>query len=383
MSSTRIRRPIFVFDTETTGLTNADRLVEIAVAELPITSQRTGLLSFSSLIHPKGVKIPRAATRIHGITNLMLQDAPHFRAAWKGFEEYIKHASSRRGRPILVAHNLPFDLRFIKAELSRLSLSLPPWDFADSLRDVAHVVWPGEKGNLAALVNRLSIVNEEAHRALCDVEATCEVLKKADAHLAIVAAKENNDPNSDIIPGDCIYELVLKASEKHNKLISPFWRIENISQELSMSDSVTEASTSRDICNVSISADSDMQTMRSNSENAEEFNAQTGFSCCLSLNCAGVQGTSSTCGPRLSESDAHQLCENCANKSPFSNQKGSAINSLRRQRSATHRGSYIYFTPNGLCYHMRPECSGLRTAFHIQQASSPRQGLRPCQICCI
>lgn len=75
---------------------------------------------------------------------------------------------------------MPFDLRFLRAELLRIGEQLPDWDFACSLRDVVHVVWPGQPASLAALVDRFQISHNEPHRALPDVKATAEVLTHAD-----------------------------------------------------------------------------------------------------------------------------------------------------------------------------------------------------------
>ena len=62
-----------------------------------------------------------------------------------------------------------------------MGLMIPrDWGFACTLRDVAHIVWPGEPASLAALVQRLGIDHGEAHRALPDVRATIEVLVAAD-----------------------------------------------------------------------------------------------------------------------------------------------------------------------------------------------------------
>lgn len=179
------RRPIIVWDTETTGLgPKKNRIVEIALKELECTSDKSMVLSFSSLIHPSGLSKPRAPSRINGITNKMMQDAPDFKDVWEGVKEYVHHVCAKGGSfPILIAHNISFDLGFLKEELKRINEPLPAWDFACSLRDVANILWPGEKASLAALTKRFDIVNEEAHRALCDVNATAAFLSMADNDL--------------------------------------------------------------------------------------------------------------------------------------------------------------------------------------------------------
>lgn len=181
---TQTRRPIFIWDTETTGLSPTNhRMIEIAAMELPVTSPFKTSLTFSSLIHPPDVPSPRSSFRTNGVTNEMMQDAPSFPVVWDAFHEFITDACRHRPKPILVAHNIQFDLSFLQAELKRSSLTLPDWDFACSLRDVARIIWPGQPASLHALCERLSIHNEEPHRAISDVRATAEVLAKVDEEL--------------------------------------------------------------------------------------------------------------------------------------------------------------------------------------------------------
>lgn len=203
-------RPILVWDTETTGLGPAKHnLVEIGLMELPATAPTPAVYSFSSLIHPPGTALPRAASRVHGITNPMMQDAPPFTEVWAAVREYVAQVCGRRGRPLLVAHNLSFDLGFLRAELGRNGRPMPDWDFACSLRDVAHILWPGQKASLAALAARFGVVNEEAHRALCDVEATAKILEKADDELREAARSAGKPIKS---KGEYIREMLENAA---------------------------------------------------------------------------------------------------------------------------------------------------------------------------
>jgi len=212
-------RPIIVWDTETTGLVPMnDRIVEIGMMELRCTAPTSSVYSFSSLVNPTGVLRPRAASRIHGITNQMVKEAPSFSDVWLGVLEYVNKVSADRGKPILVAHNLGFDLRFLREELQRINKELPEWDFACSLRDVANVLWPGQQASLAALADRFSIVNEEAHRALCDVKVTSGFLARADLELQIRVKAGNEKSNS---RGLFIRELIEAAADRRRRRLDP------------------------------------------------------------------------------------------------------------------------------------------------------------------
>lgn len=162
--------------------------------------------------------MPRAATRVHGITNEMMQDSPTFAQVWPGLLEYVRDVQARNGgvRPLLVAHNMAFDLRFLKAELGRIDEPLPPWDFACSWRDVANIIWPKEPASLAKLALRFKVVNEEAHRALCDVQTTATILHRADAWLS-AKHRENQHPGAPadtLQDGDRIRALLENAGQR-------------------------------------------------------------------------------------------------------------------------------------------------------------------------
>lgn len=205
-------RPVFIWDTETTGLSPSDhRMIEIAAMELPITSPYKTSLTFSSLIYPKDLPAPRSPFRKNGVTNEMMQDAPTFPEVWDAFKEFITDACAHRHKPILVAHNVQFDLAFLQAELARSSLTLPDWDFACSYRDIARSMWPGQPASLHALCERLHVKNEEPHRAISDVKATAEVLANIEKELAGRAVSLGQKQNS---KGGNVYYRLLHAANR-------------------------------------------------------------------------------------------------------------------------------------------------------------------------
>lgn len=211
-------RPVFIWDTETTGLSpTRHRMIEIAAMEIPATSPYKTPLTFSSLIHPPDVSSPRSSLRTSGVTNKMMQDAPSFPEVWEAFSDFITDACRYRQKPILVAHNLQFDLSFLQAELKRSSLTLPDWDFACSLRDLVRITWPGEPASLKALCDRLAIINEEPHRAISDVKATAEIVAKVDEELALRASSCGQMSNK---KGSNIYFRICQAAKRHR------WRLE-------------------------------------------------------------------------------------------------------------------------------------------------------------
>src|SRR6266700_1290182 len=104
-----------VVDLETTGLyPRSDRVVEVAVIHLSTEGQITD--EFSTLINPRRDVGP---TRIHGIKAADVLHAPAFADAAATVWQLLT------GR-VLVAHNVPFDARFLDAEFSRCGVRLPP-----------------------------------------------------------------------------------------------------------------------------------------------------------------------------------------------------------------------------------------------------------------
>ncbi|MCF7989008.1 MAG: 3'-5' exonuclease [Thiohalocapsa sp.] len=92
------RRPVYL-DTETTGLGPDAEIVEIAILETD------GSALVDLRVRPKR-PIPPAATRVHGIGNWDVRDAP----SWPEVQEQV--AAALRGRA-LVIYNAAYDLRML------------------------------------------------------------------------------------------------------------------------------------------------------------------------------------------------------------------------------------------------------------------------------
>ncbi len=106
---------MYIFmDTETTGVTPADRIVSICTSFYDKHGRNTS--SMYALIRPEGFTIPPKATAIHGITTE--------KALRDGFSlvstlDSISAELARRSPELLVGHNLSFDLAMVLREYSR------------------------------------------------------------------------------------------------------------------------------------------------------------------------------------------------------------------------------------------------------------------------
>jgi len=165
--------PFTVFDVETTGMSPVnDRIVEIAAVRIDKDGSRT---SFQSLINP-GCMIPAAASRVHGITDNQVADAPSFSDAGYKFLELAQDS-------VLVAHNARFDLGFLQESLARCGLPVWKGKTMDSLKLLrqAYAGLPSYSlQNLRRTFNLDDVVEGmQAHRAAADVEWTLQLLKIA------------------------------------------------------------------------------------------------------------------------------------------------------------------------------------------------------------
>lgn len=158
-----------VFDTETTGLDPADghRLVEFAGIEL-VNRVATGR-HVHVYVQPER-RMPPEAEAIHGLTDAFLSDKPLFGAVADRIIEFF-------GDAILVAHNAPFDMRFLNAELQRIGREVISDARVVDTLDLARKVLPGAKHSLDALCLRYGIDRSlrVRHGALIDAELLADV----------------------------------------------------------------------------------------------------------------------------------------------------------------------------------------------------------------
>lgn len=163
-------RQIFL-DTETTGLNaeSGDRIIEIGCVEL-INRRFTGN-NLHFYINPERSS-HEEALKVHGLTDEFLADKPKFAAIVDELMAYLEGAE-------ILAHNAPFDVGFLDAELKRLGR--PP--FAEHVREITDTVvlarelYPGKSNSLDALCKRLEVDNSSRtlHGALLDAGLLAEV----------------------------------------------------------------------------------------------------------------------------------------------------------------------------------------------------------------
>ena len=173
----RIEDAVFVVvDTETTGSSEHDRIIEIGAVKV---QHGTIVERFSHLVNP-GRAIPYAISRLTGITTSMVVDAPVMETVLPQFLEFL-------GEGVLVAHNLSFDWRMLSQEAHRLGTSLPRVETLCTLRLARRVLPSLPSKGLKALCAHFNIPLVRHHRALQDAEATAQVLLRLIQHAKATA----------------------------------------------------------------------------------------------------------------------------------------------------------------------------------------------------
>ena len=165
-----IEAPTAVLDFETTGLSVAsgDRVCEVAVVRgRPGGGRRR---KFTQLVDPQR-DMPALAQTIHGLSDADLAGQPRFP------EVLPKLASVLQGA-VLVAHNAPFDIGFLRAECHIADQPFPSIGPVLCTLDLARHVYGFSKCSLEALARRTETTQSTAHRALADTLTTMKVYRR-------------------------------------------------------------------------------------------------------------------------------------------------------------------------------------------------------------
>ncbi|MFC1467575.1 PolC-type DNA polymerase III [Verrucomicrobiota bacterium] len=146
------------FDTETTGIKpGQDRIIELGAVKF-INGEPGD--RFETLINP-GVPIPPGASRVNGITDDMVADAPKIETKLDEFAAFC-------GDMPLVAHNAPFDFKFIKAAIETHRSQAPKGTVLDSC-ELARKMLPNMINyKLGTLVAHFQFPTTTFHRAADD-----------------------------------------------------------------------------------------------------------------------------------------------------------------------------------------------------------------------
>jgi len=161
-----------VFDTETTGLLpgQGDEIVQIAAVRI-VNGRRVDGEVFDTLVNPRR-GIPLSSTEVHGISEAMVVDAPFIEEVAARFHKFTEGA-------VLIAHNAPFDMEFLRRVEGKIGLRFDN-PVLDTVLLSAVVYGQHEVHSLDALTHRLGITipQEARHTAIGDTVATADAFLK-------------------------------------------------------------------------------------------------------------------------------------------------------------------------------------------------------------
>ncbi len=161
------------FDCETTG-TNVREDAIVEIAGVYFEKGKPGK-RFSTLVNP-GKSIPQDATRVHGITDEMVAGQPPVAQALESFARFC-------GDTILVAHNAPFDVKFMGAAMKAHKTATPTGLVLDTYSIAKQALAELFNHRLETLVKHFEISASDFHRAEQDAEYCGKVFLKLLAHM--------------------------------------------------------------------------------------------------------------------------------------------------------------------------------------------------------
>jgi len=218
-----------VLDTETTGIGEGHKIIEIGCVEL-VNRKLTGR-HYHQYINPQRLVDPEAM-EVHGITDEFLQDKPLFAEIADDFIEFIKGGQ-------LVIHNAPFDVGFMDREFGFLK-GYPKTEDICTVLDtlaLARQIHPGQRNSLDALCRRYGIDNShrELHGALLDSEILADVylfMTGGQTDLTLESKEDDNDTPSEqellkdltvdpsIAANLPVYGVSSQEQQEHDKFIA-------------------------------------------------------------------------------------------------------------------------------------------------------------------
>ena len=158
-----------VVDLETTG---GSAEAGSMITEIGAVKVRAGevLGEFQTLVNPH-TEIPPFIAVLTGISNSMVSEAPPIDSALPAFLEFAAGT-------VLVAHNAPFDVGFLRHFSEKQGRAWPAFEVVDTAKLARRVITRDDAPNckLSSLAQVFHSTTTPNHRALSDARATVDVL---------------------------------------------------------------------------------------------------------------------------------------------------------------------------------------------------------------
>ncbi|MGZ0084543.1 3'-5' exonuclease [Caldibacillus thermoamylovorans] len=187
-----------VLDFETTGLNpEKDAIIQIAAIRF---QNHHPIEEFVSFVNPKR-PIPSKITDITGITDEDVKDAPTIEEIFPDFIKFLKD-------DVLIAHNAPFDMKFLLSNVQRLGMKKPQNLVIDTLTLARKYISETPNHQLETLKQWLQL-DLSSHHALDDcltcaaVYQTCKRRREEKFHLS------DDEKRA--------YDIVIRILNDHNR----------------------------------------------------------------------------------------------------------------------------------------------------------------------
>lgn len=166
MAKLNLKRPLVIFDLETTGVDiEKDRVVQLACLKIHPDNN----IEKKSVVVNPDMPIPVAASDVHGITDEIVKGKPVFKKFAKGICRFFE------GCDIGGYNSDSFDIPLLRKEFARVGIDWPSKDVVTV--DVMKIERAIYRMDLSSVYERY--FNEEfvdAHDASADTDATSDIL---------------------------------------------------------------------------------------------------------------------------------------------------------------------------------------------------------------
>ena len=203
-----------VFDTETTGLHpySGDKIIEFSLLKY-----KDGELidKFVSLVNPE-CQLPTIIVKLTGINDNDLFDKPQMSTYITKIIDFINNG-------VIIGHNIPFDIDFLKCEINRCNFDTPNLnvEYIDTLDMVKKTIYDIDNNKLETLKKYFGI-QTTSHRAEADCETTNEVYKRC---LEMLIEKQTRDEKMAENYKKREEERLLNMSDDEREIINYFMEV--------------------------------------------------------------------------------------------------------------------------------------------------------------
>ncbi|MBS4217331.1 ATP-dependent DNA helicase DinG [Bacillus sp. FJAT-49711] len=203
-------RKYVVVDLETTGNAHdrGDRIIQLSAV---VIQNRQIVDQYTTFINP-GIPIPAFIQELTGIQDEMVQDAPEFNDIAPKINDLLQDS-------IFVAHNVIFDLGFLRNELKKAGYNQIGFDSVDTVEFAKILLPTAQSYKLSELAEYLQLKHENPHQADSDALVTAElflILLERTKTLPLITLEKLTDMayslKSDLY---ILFESILKEKRKN------------------------------------------------------------------------------------------------------------------------------------------------------------------------